>query len=171
MIILRPATPADIPALAALGRDSFVAKFGHLYRAADLAEFLEATFSPSAIERQLADPGLIYHLAEADGALAGYAKIALATAFPDHARSQSCMELKQLYTDPALTGRGLGAMLMDWAMAQFSERGAGEVHLSVYSDNAGAQRFYHRYGFEKLADIFFMVGSHRDDEFLFARVL
>ena len=27
-------------------------------------------------------------------------------------------------------------------------------------------RFYARYGFEKIADIDFCVGSHRDDEFL-----
>ena len=37
-VTLRPATPADAEALAALGRDSFVAAFGHLYRPEDLAE-------------------------------------------------------------------------------------------------------------------------------------
>jgi hypothetical protein len=36
----------------------------------------------------------------------------------------------------------------------------------VWSENRAAQRFYARYGFAKIADIGFMVGSHRDEEFL-----
>ncbi len=31
----------------------------------------------------------------------------------------------------------------------------------------GAQRFYHRYGFAKIADITFQVGDHFDPEFLY----
>lgn len=170
--VLRAATPADISVLAALGRGSFVAKFGHLYRAEDLAAFLEAAFSESAIAAEMADPQRLYRLAEGEGgALAGYCKIALATSFPDHARGRHAMELKQLYTAPGRTGQGIGAALMDWAMEEFRRRGADEVHLSVWSGNEGAQRFYARYGFAKLADTHFWVGNHRDDEFLFARTL
>jgi ribosomal protein S18 acetylase RimI-like enzyme len=60
---------------------------------------------------------------------------------------------------------------MDWIMDHARARGADEVQLSVWSGNPGAQRFYARYGFSKVADIHFMVGSHRDEEFLFARML
>ena len=70
-----------------------------------------------------------------------------------------------------MTGRGIGAALMDWALAQAAVEQAGEVQLSVYAENHGAQRFYSRYGFEKIADIHFMVGQQRDEEFLFARLL
>ena len=50
-------------------------------------------------------------------------------------------------------------------------RGADEMQLSVWSGNDGAQRFYARYGFAKVADIYFMVGKQADEEFLFARML
>lgn len=171
-VTLRPATEADIPALATLGRDSFVAKFGHLYRPEDLMAFLDAVFSAEAIAAEMANPERLYHLAVTDdGRLAGYCKIALASSFPEHARGMKPMELKQLYTAPEMTGQGIGAALMEWAMAEFQARGADEAHLSVYSDNPGAHRFYARYGFSKVADIHFWVGSHRDDEFLFARML
>lgn len=43
---LRPATAADAPALAELGRDSFTAAFGHLYRPEDLAAFLAEYRTP-----------------------------------------------------------------------------------------------------------------------------
>jgi len=81
------------------------------------------------------------------------------------------MELKQLYTAAGATGGGIGAALMDWAMAEFAARGADEAQLSVYSGNDGAHRFYQRYGFEKVADITFKVGEQLDPEFLFARML
>jgi RNA polymerase sigma factor (sigma-70 family) len=53
----RPATLADAPALAALGAETFIAAFGHLYTPEDLAAFLEqvtAMFEPQAAMKGLA---------------------------------------------------------------------------------------------------------------------
>jgi ribosomal protein S18 acetylase RimI-like enzyme len=168
-MILRAPRSGDIAALARLGHDSFVAKFGHLYRTEDLAPFLAEAFTVEAIAREMADRDRLYCLAEQDGALAGYCKLGLVCGWPQHARGDCVIELKQLYTDPALTGQGIGAKLMEWALAQALSRGADEMQLSVWSGNFDAQRFYARYGFEKVADVHFMVGTQRDEEFLLAR--
>ena len=170
-VALRPATAADVPALSALATTSFIAKFGPLYSAADLASFLAESLSEPAIAAELANPARIYQLAEADGHLLGYAKIGLSCGFPEHARGIRVMELKQLYTAPEATGLGIGGALMDWAMAEFTARGADEVQISVYAGNDGAHRFYRRYGFDKVADITFKVGEQLDPEFLFARMV
>lgn len=170
-LTLRPATAADVPALAALGRDSFVAKFGELYRPEDLAAFLAQSHAESVVTEQLADPLMRIALAERNGALAGYCKLWLDCAWPGHARGNKAVELVQIYTAPGATGGGIGAALMDWALAEARAFGADEIQLSVWSGNEGAQRFYRRYGFEKIADIDFWVGQQRDDEFLFARML
>ncbi|PLK27925.1 GNAT family N-acetyltransferase [Novosphingobium sp. TH158] len=170
-MILRPAGSADAPALARLGRDSFVAKFGDMYRPQDLSTFLEEAYSEAAIAAELANPQRLYHLAERDGALVGYCKLGLVCGFPEHARGKHVLELKQLYTAPGQTGGGIGKALMDWAMAEFAARGADEVQLSVWSGNEGAQRFYARYGFAKVADVTFRVGEQLDEEFLFARLI
>ncbi|MDP3906502.1 GNAT family N-acetyltransferase [Novosphingobium sp.] len=169
-LILRAATPADIPALSRLATDSFIAKFGQLYSAENLNAFLAECLSEAAIAAELADPARIYRLAEASGRLVGYCKIGLTCGFPDHARGSNVMELKQLYTDPDATGMGIGGALMDWAMGEFAARAADEVQISVYAYNDGAHRFYRRYGFDKVADITFRVGDHIDPEFLFAQV-
>ena len=60
---------------------------------------------------------------------------------------------------------------MDWALTEARARGADEIQLSVFSGNEGAQRFYARYGFVKVADVTFRVGSHIDDEFLLSLLL
>jgi ribosomal protein S18 acetylase RimI-like enzyme len=170
-VILRDATPADIPALSRLAVDSFVAKFGPLYSAQDLATFLEESLSEDTVAADMANPDRLYQLAEGEGgALLGFCKIGLTCGFPDHARGSRVMELKQLYTAPEATGQGIGGALMDWAMDQFAARGADEVQISVYAENFGAHRFYARYGFEKVADITFKVGEQLDPEFLFAQM-
>jgi ribosomal protein S18 acetylase RimI-like enzyme len=168
-LILRAAAPADIPAISHLATESFVAKFGHLYSAENLNAFLEESLSEAAIAAELANPARVYQLAEAGGRLVGYCKIGLTCGFPQHARGSNVMELKQLYTASDATGMGIGKALMDWAMDQFAARKADEVQISVYADNAGAHRFYQRYGFAKVADITFKVGDHIDPEFLFAQ--
>lgn len=169
--ILRPLLAADIPALARLGRESFIAKFGTLYRPEDLAEFLEATHSVPAVAAEFADPKNRYCLAERGGALVGYCKLSLACGWPDHARGARAIEIKQLYTAPEMSGQGLGTALMGWVMDQSREQGADEIQLSVWSENYGAQRFYARYGFVKVADITFRVGEQLDEEFLFSLLL
>ena len=60
---------------------------------------------------------------------------------------------------------------MDWALAEARALGCDAVQLSVFSENFGAQRFYARYGFGKIADIEFWVGNHCDHEYLFERRL
>lgn len=169
--ILRPANAADIPALSRLGIDSFVDKFGHMYSARDLADFLEEAHSESAVAVEIANPDRLYCLVERDGVLLAYCKLGLKCGFPDYARGNKAMELKQLYAAPGMTGGGIGRALMDWAMGEFTARGADEVQLSVWSGNDGAQRFYERYGFGKVADITFRVGEQLDEEFLFAKML
>lgn len=168
---LRLATPADTAALARLGRESFIAKFGHLYAPEDLAAFLEQVHSENTVAAEMAQDGLIFQLAETDGRLAGFCKLSLACGWPENARGRRAIELRQLYTDADMTGQGIGALLMDWALAEARCCGADEIQLSVWSGNAGAQRFYARYGFEKVADTTFRVGNHIDEEFVFAAMI
>jgi len=167
-MLLRPATPDDVAALADLGRRAFIAKFGHLYSPANLAMFLDEAHVPATVAREQADPGMAIAVIEDSGTLVAFCKIRFASSLPRHTRAQRPFELKQLYTDPDLIGRGMGAWLMDWALQQARSVDADELQLTVYADNPGAQRFYARYGLEKIADITFAVGDHIDPEILMA---
>ena len=170
-MILRAATPADVPALSRLAISSFIDAFGYLYSPADLGAFIAEALSEPRIAAELANPARLYRLAEQDGLLVAFCKLGLTCGFPAYARGRHVLELKQLYAASAATGQGIGGALMDWAMSEFAARGADEVQISVYSGNAGAQRFYARYGFAKVADITFKVGEQLDPEFLFAKLL
>ena len=166
-MILRPASLDDTPALARLGRESFCAAFEHLYAKADLDRFLEQVYSERAVGEEIADDKCIHRLADDGERLLGYCKMRAPSWYAEHSDAADPIALGQLYTQPDLTGQGIGAALMDWAIAESRARGHDAIQLSVWSENYGGQRFYQRYGFAKIADIAFWVGDHRDDEFLY----
>lgn len=166
MLTLRPARLQDAPALARLGRESFRAAFAHLYDPADLAAFLEEVYADAVVAEEMADPQYLHRLAWDGDELAGFCKLIRPSPYAEHSPAANPVAIGQLYTDPARTGRGVGAALIEWALDHARASGRDAVQLSVWSGNKGAQRFYARHGFRKIADIDFWVGGHRDDEFL-----
>ena len=167
MMIYRPATLADAPALAALGAETFIAAFGHLYTPEDLAAFLEQVHSPGPVAGEIAGDECTHCLAEHEGELVAYCKLRYPSHYTALSDAQNPLELGQLYALPDYTGKGIGAKLMDWALEQARAGGHDAMLLSVYSENYGAQRFYQRYGFGKIADITFQVGEQLEAEYLY----
>lgn len=167
----RPATPADATALAHVGRVSFCETFAHLYASHDLEAFLAQTYTPAVLAAELADPTKRFRVAELDGELVGFCKIGFTVSLPIDLGGRRGLELKQLYLLRSHLGAGVAPVLMDWALAEARAFGADDVVLSVYEDNVRAQRFYQRYGFSKVGDFFFMVGTHRDPEHLYRLAL
>lgn len=166
-MILRPATLADAPELAKLGAEIFVAAFGHLYTPQDLEAFLAEVHNPEAVGEEIAGDSCTHRLVEVDGALVAFCKLRYPTKFVEYSDARDPIELGQLYALPGYTGTGIGAQLMDWALEVARDGGHDAILLSVYAENFGAQRFYQRHGFGKIADITFRVGEHIDPEFLY----
>jgi diamine N-acetyltransferase len=153
-MIYRPATLADAPALAHLGAETFVAAFGEVHNA-------------EAVAGEIAGGSCTHRLVEDDGQLVAFCKLRYPTKFGDYTEATNPIELGQLYALPTHTGHGIGAKLMDWALAHAREHGNDAILLSVYAENFGAQRFYQRHGFAKIADITFKVGEQLDPELLY----
>ena len=169
---LRAATLDDVPALAALGRASFTDAFGHLYRPEDLAAFLAEMHDEAVVAGEIAGDLCRHRLAvDGHGALLGYCKLRHPSKLAGNSFALDPIELSQLYCASAATGRGVGAAMIEWALLEARAGGHDVVQLSVYSGNHGAQRFYARYGFAKVADIHFRVGEQLDEEYLFEKSL
>ena len=167
-VAIRRATPADAPALSALGTRTFVESFGQLYSAEDLQAFLDESHSEAAYADVLADPGYALWLAERDGEAIGYAQ-AGPCGLPHADVRPGDGELKRLYLRRDAQNGGVGAQLFDQALAWLERDGPRTLWISVWSGNFGAQRFYARHGFEKAGEYDFIVGQQRDHEFIFRR--
>jgi ribosomal protein S18 acetylase RimI-like enzyme len=57
--------------------------------------------------------------------------------------------LDELYVDPALRGRGIGARLVDAALAVARTRGCVALDLEVEAGHDAAERLYERLGFHR----------------------
>lgn len=162
---IRPALAKDAQTLAALGAETFIATFGHLYDEKDLNAFLAKNHSASVYAALLRDPDYGVWLAETPGGVAvGYA-VAGPCSLPVPNLPANSGELARLYLKTGVQGAGLGARLLAVALA-FLQNRFERVYLSVYSENAAAQRLYQRFGFVKIRDYFYMVGDHADPEWI-----
>ena len=166
-MILRPATAADAAALAKLGAETFIAAFGDLYTPQDLAAFLAEVHGETSVAAEITGDSCTHRLVEIDGTLVAFCKLRHPSHYIAYSDARDPIELGQLYALPEHTGSGIGAQLMDWALEVARERDHDAILLSVYAENFGAQRFYQRYGFGKIADITFRVGEQLDPEFLY----
>lgn len=171
MIELSAVTDDQVGQLADLKRESFVVKFGSLYALEDLSAFLTASYSPSVVAAEVADPGCLHRVAWEGERMVGYAKVAYESPYARFSGAVRPLALMQLYTAPDATGRGIGGRLMTWVLTHARDIGADAVQLSVFIDNPGARRFYARHGFRQIGDIDFYVGSHRDHDLVVERVL
>ena len=163
MIAYRDGTPADAKAIDALFRQSFSDTFAHLYDPEDLAAFF-AGFDEASWRDELEDPAFAFRLAEHDGKLAGYAKVAPVSLPAETDRPAA--ELRQLYLLQDWHGQGIAQALMDWVLAEARGRGAEELYLSVFINNHRAKAFYARYGFEAVGRYDFMVGKQADHDII-----
>ena len=170
--VIRPAVDADAPALAALGRqtfvDTFVAGFAIPYPADDLTAFLDASFSPEAIRTKLKEPGAAWWVAERDGALLAFANTGPNTLPHPDARA-SHAELRRLYVAKAAQGLGLGTKLLAVSLDWMEAHTDGPLWIGVWSGNRKAQKLYEAYGFEKAGEYQYPVGRWLDDEFILRR--
>jgi ribosomal protein S18 acetylase RimI-like enzyme len=159
--VTRDAQKADLPTIDRLYRTCFIDTFGSLYAAEDLAAFL-GDFTQESWAAQFSDPAYAFRIGEIDGRPAGYAKLG-PLKLPAQP-SGPAAELHQLYVLKSAHGSGMGQQLMDWVVESAKRRGAGELYLSVFTENHRAQRFYRRYGFEPVGPYKFMVGNHADED-------
>jgi diamine N-acetyltransferase len=167
-MLIRRAVPTDAAVLAELGARTFIDAFGQLYSREDLQAFLEESHSVAAYASLLASPLYAIWLAIEGDEPVGYA-LAGPCGLPHEDVAPGDGELKRLYVSSSAQGGGIGAKLFEEALAWLERAGPRTLWISVWSENYGAQRFYGRYGFEKVGEYEFIVGQQRDHEFMYRR--
>lgn len=137
---IRPATPVDAPAIAAL----HVRTWRIAYRGilpAQLLDDLSVDLRTAAWRETLSetDPTVV---AEDAGALIGFCALELPSREDDRA-----LEVSALYVEPTRWRSGVGRALLAAALGALGEGRWDEVTLWVLRRNAQARAFYARSGF------------------------
>lgn len=150
---VRPATPADAPAIQRVARASWHAAYDDLIGPGRVDETVDGWYDPEQVVAQDVEPDeRPLFVSEVDGRVVGFAEAAPDDAEPDTA------QLYRIYVAPDHWGRGLGSALLDRVEAVAAERGFERLELSVLAANDRAVQFYEASGFER-------VGTTHDERF------
>jgi GNAT superfamily N-acetyltransferase len=134
-MVVRPAEREDRPQLLELIKGYFA--------------FYRVPFpTDSKVERLLdlleGDPGLgVQLVADEGGRLHGFASL---YACLDTLVADRILVMNDLFVDPPLRSRGVGAALFDASLAYATEHGYARLDWVTAADNHDAQRFYDRHG-------------------------
>lgn len=143
---VRPAAPADLPALGRLG--ALLVRAHHDF---DPQRFIAATPQTehayaSFLGEQLQKPDVMVLVAEQEGEVLGYSYAGVEGYDYMSLRGPAGV-LYDIVVDPLHRGRGIGRMLLDATLAALELRGAPRVVLSTAEKNEAARRLFTRAGF------------------------
>jgi ribosomal protein S18 acetylase RimI-like enzyme len=157
------ATDADARLLAALAARLFADAFGAMNDPEDLRLFMAKTYSPDLQLAELRDANRVAWIAESDGKAIGYAMARCGSRSP-HVTARQPAELQRIYADRAFHGRGVGAALLEACIAQSRVWGCDVLWLGVWEQNPRGIAFYEKWGFRRVGEQRFLVGtdSQRD---------
>ena len=147
-LVVRPATPADLPGIGRLG--ALLIKVHYDF---DPQRFLAAKPETSAgyasfLSAQLEAPDKAILVADDDGHVIGYAYAAI-EGYDYMALRGPAGVLHDIIVDPSHRGRGVGRLLLDATLEFFRSRGVPRVVLSTAERNEAAQRLFAGMGFRR----------------------
>jgi GNAT superfamily N-acetyltransferase len=154
---------ADARLLATLGARLFEDAFGAMNDPDDLRLFLARTYSPDLQLAELRDVNRATWIAEANGEAVGYAMARRESSSP-HVVARHPAEVQRIYADRAWHGRGVGGALLKACVEQSRAWGCDVLWLGVWEQNPRGITFYEKWGFRRVGEQRFLVGtdSQRD---------
>lgn len=169
---IRRAAIDDAAALSHLGATTFRETFAGENTPEDMARYLAEAFTPEQQAAEITDPASTVLLAEFHGEagteLVGYAHL-IAGPVPEAVRGPAPLELKRIYVARAWHGQGVAQALMAAAIEAARARGARTLWLGVWERNPRAMAFYAKYGFTRVGEYTFVLGSDTQTDWLFVR--
>lgn len=136
---MRAARRDDVPAIVALLADD------HLGRDREDPAAMPAYLA--AFERIAADARNLLAVAETGGRIVGTLQITFIPGLSNQGAELAL--LAAVRVDSGLRGRGLGRVMVEWAMDQARARGCRAMELLTHSSRQDAQRFYEQLGFAR----------------------
>lgn len=138
-IEIRPITPPDVPAIAALAREIWQATYPGIITQEQIDFMLEQRYGHERLYDDLADLHKWLDQAFCDGHRIGFA-------FSEIYRDE--FKLDKLYIHPDVQRRGVGGQLIGHVAERAKREGYPCVILQVNKRNVKAIASYRKYGFE-----------------------
>lgn len=169
-IVTRPARPDDAALLTELGAATFSETFESANTPENFAAYMAAAFGESIQREELEDPDTVVFFAEREGDVVGYVMLRERKP-PASLALDDALEIARLYARKRALGSGVGAALMQRAIAEAAGRGKDALWLGVWERNERALRFYESWGFHRSGMQPFLLGTDLQTDLVMVRRL
>lgn len=173
----------DADAIAECGKRTFFQTNGSYIPTKDMDEYLAKAYTSTAIAQEMGEPNSMFLVAidtsasETPRNVVGFLQLKLGTTEPCLPKDARLCEVNRVYVSSSHQGQGVGGILMEKALNWAREKlggaadatapAAGQeiqeqkpaVWVGVWENHDKQQRFYRRWGFEKVGQHGFQVGS------------
>ncbi|CCM75270.1 GNAT family N-acetyltransferase [Rhizobium mesoamericanum] len=140
-IIIREARSADVAALVAIFAADELGGHGDTTAPEALGDYLRA------FERVASSSDQALYVAEREEQVVGTFQTMIVTSLVG--RGSSSMIIEAVQTRADMRGQGIGAQMIQFAIAQAKRRGLRLVQLTSNASRKDAHRFYERLGFKQ----------------------
>jgi ribosomal protein S18 acetylase RimI-like enzyme len=158
---IRQAATTDAAAISELGTQVFAATFAHAVEPHDLRAFLEQSYSTTASAADLGDAMKDVIVAtDVDGQIAGFAYLTRGSGEPPcvgHVPDRA--KLQRVYVRTSAHGKGVGRLLATTVEAMARDQGFKNIWLGVWEENKNAIAAYTKWGYQRVGDQDFVIGS------------
>jgi diamine N-acetyltransferase len=162
---IRYGTTDDARMLSELGAKTFYDTFAQDNTPENIEAYLKKSFSPEIQLGELADPNIIFLIAELDGIPIGYAKLKM-NSKDESVKGMNSVELERIYAVQDYLGKGIGKELMKASINEAKEKGCDSIWLGVWEKNQRAIDFYRRWGFKEVGTHRFKLGDDPQNDFV-----
>jgi ribosomal protein S18 acetylase RimI-like enzyme len=169
-IVTRAAQPDDAALLSEIGATTFTETFEAANTPEDFAAYMAAAFGEDIQRSELESRDTTVFFAERAGDVVGYVMLRERTP-PASLGLDDALEIARLYARKRELGSGVGAALMQRAIAEAAGRGKDAVWLGVWDRNERAIRFYESWGFHQLGTQPFLLGTDLQTDLVMVRRL
>jgi GNAT superfamily N-acetyltransferase len=169
-IVTRSARPEDAALLAEIGASTFVETFENANTPENFAAYMAVAFGEAIQREELEDPDTTVFFAERDGDVLGYVMLRERQP-PASLGLEDALEIARLYARKRALGSGVGAALMQRAIAEAAGRGKDAAWLGVWDRNERAIRFYESWGFHRSGTQPFLLGTDLQTDLVMVRRL
>ena len=162
---IRYGTIADAQLLSRLGATTFSDTFAKDNTPENLAAYLKSSFSPEIQLKELAEPDVIFLIAEYEGIPIGYAQLILESK-DEVIKGLQPLEIRRIYASQEHLGKGVGKELMQATIREAQQRSCDSIWLGVWEKNQRAIDFYKKWGFREVGTHIFSVGDDPQTDFI-----
>ena len=167
---IRKAGLEDLEFLQTIGRQTFSETFAPYNSAENLAQYLEQSFSPDKLNKELANTDSSFYLAEDNSQVIGYLKINFGQAQTE-LKDEDALEIERIYVLQQYHGKKVGQLLYEKAIELAAEMKKQYVWLGVWEENNRALQFYKKNGFVEFDKHIFKLGDEEQTDIMMKLML